>query len=418
MKVKSLMCSLKSGSKGWVVEMAADREKNKRRPEKRLGKESTKRSKRKPSRKTITKIIATIIIFIVTSIIFFKLVSLVPGASALSQFITLGLPLLLAWLVAAGIGQNFVPTKQSLALATICLLVATPLAYYRPWERGGWSPDNGTLPDNIPPGYVAFRFVSSFTYVSSPTNEAITNVELRLPWPYIDDYENGRPCPKPVGLDNWLRKADLYMGMVQAENINEFVRSVWNIENTGLNYYLLENAVWAVNFPLPGLPYIQTGFALLKLYYGDQLEWEDNQVMGLFGGRTAAPTITAYLEDWRDHTTSQKVTVNLLDMRPGETVSIEGIFLVAEENAANVRLDDWISSGIDRVYWKPEQENAPWVSWNFNSNIEIGERFLSVLQKQVGADFVDVASQQFGRKITIGYITSLGSGLLTKLEGN
>ena len=395
--------------------MSQDREKLKRRREKQPGR---RRPKRGLPWKYIARASVLIVIFAVALVVFVKLLSLVPGSSALSPLVTLGLPLVLAWLLAAVGGRNLVSGKQSLAIATICLVVASPLAYYKPWERGGgWTPDNGTI-DNVPEGYVAFRFTSSFTYVSSEGNQPITNVELQLPWPYIDAYENERPCPKPVGLDNWLRKANLPISMVQAENINGFVRSVWKIENAGLSTYTLENAIWAVNFPLPGLPYIQTSFVSLKLYYNDQLEWKDNQVIELLWGRTAAPTINGYLEDWRDYTTSQKITINISDMRPGETISIGGTFLVAEENADKVRLDDWISSGIERVYWKPDQENVPHVSWKFSPDIQIGERFLSILQKQVNNEFVDVIDQQFGRKTTVGHVTSLGGGLLTKLEGN
>jgi len=345
------------------------------------------KQKTKPPLESITKIIALCVIFAVALIVFVKLLSLVPGSNALSPLVTLGLPLVLAWLVTAGIGQNFIPTKQSLALATICLLVAAPLAYYKPWERPGWQPGGGEVPENVPEGYVAFHFTSSFTYVSSEGNQPITNVKLQLPWPYIDAYENGRPCPKPVGLDNWLRKTDLYVGMVQAENTNEYVRSVWKLENEGRDYYLLENAVWAVNFPLPGVPYIQTGFASLKLYYNDQLEWKDNQVIQLIGGRTVIPTITGYLEDTMSYFRFQKITINISDMQPGETISIEGTFLVAEENADKVRLDDWIASGIERVYWKPNQENAPEFSVDW-SGATARIAASSQLEKVVNESFV------------------------------
>lgn len=354
-----------------------------------------KRLKRGLSWKSIARASVPVIVFAVALIVFVKLLSLVPGSNALSPLVTLGLPLALAWLLVAVGGRNLMSGKQSLALATICLIVAAPLAYYKPWERGGvWTPDHGTPPENVPEGYIAFRFVSSFTYVSSQTNETITNVKLQLPWPYIDAYENGRPCPKPVGLDNWLRKTDLYVGMVETENVNEFVRSVWKIENAGLSTYTLENTIWAVNFPLPGLPYIQTGFASLKLYYNDQLEWKDNQVTQLLGGRTAAPTITGYLEDWPDYAVFQKITINILDMHPGETISIGGTFLVAEENADKVRLDDWIYSGMNRVYWKPNQENAPHISVGWNPDRTITSRAIAQLEKLIENNYTLVVKYE------------------------
>jgi hypothetical protein len=48
-------------------------------------------------------------------------------------------------------------------------------------------------------------------------------------------------------------------------------------------------------------------------------------------------------------------------MSPGDTVAIEGIFFVHEDNADKVRLDDWIESEIWRTF-KPYQENAPYIS--------------------------------------------------------
>jgi len=402
--------------------MSQDREKLKRRREKRPGR---KRPKRGPSWKYIVRASVLIVIFAVALIVFVKLLSLVPGSSALSPLVTLGLPLVLAWLVAAGTGQNFVPTKQSLALATICLLVAAPLAYYKPWERG-WQPGGGQAPENVPEGYVAFRFVSSFTYVSSEGDQPITDVELELPWPYIDDYENGRPAAYPVGLDNWLRKTDLSITLPEDNAFRQWLWEVWKLEGVPSlgeienrpeleNWYELENAVWAVNLVLPGLPYKQVLFdPSLKLYYGDQLQWQDNQPIALLGGRTTAPIITGYIESRASQQIFPKITVHLSNMRPGETVAIEGTFLVAEENASKVRLDDWIECGLERTF-DPQLENAPVVSWNFSPNIQIGERFLSVLKKQVDANWVDVVNQQFGRITTVGYVTPPGFGPLTTL---
>jgi hypothetical protein len=224
--------------------------------------------------------------------------------------------------------------------------------------------------------------------VSSEGNQPITNVELQLPWPYIDDYENDRPCPKPVGLDNWLHKKSLTVSMVQDENINRYVREVWNIENTEQSGYTLENAAWCVDLSLPGLPYTKVNFEpALKLCYNDRLEWKDNQTIELLGGRTATPAITAHLEDWGNYAVFQKITVRLSNMNPGETVSIEGTFLVAEENASKVRLDDWIASGIDRVYWKSNQENAPYISVHFAPGSPINNSATSLLEKFVNGSF-------------------------------
>jgi len=362
----------------------------------------TKRKSPRPSWKPVARASVLIIIFSVASIAFEKLLSLLPDSGKLSPLVTLGLPLALAWLIAATLGRNIVPAKHALALATICLLVAAPLAYYKPWERaGGWQPGGGELPENfaIPEGYVAFRFVSAFTYVSSEGNQPITNVELELPWPYVDAYENGRPCPKPVGLDNWLIKTSV-AGSVYDNSIAQYLKEVWKAEPevsqvpwqgdniTEYSFYI-ENAAWAVNLSLAGgLPYENVAFKPeLKLYYGDQLEWQDNRLIGLLGNRTVPPTITAHIEYQSRIDVFQKVTVKLSDLRPGETVSIEGIFLVAEENVLKVRLDDWISSGMDRVYYKPDQENAPHISVGWSPDKTITSRALAQLEKLVGNNY-------------------------------
>lgn len=176
--------------------------------------------------------------------------------------------------------------------------------------------------------------------------------------------------------------------MVQDENINRYVREVWNIENTGQSGYTLENAAWCVDLSLPGLPYTQVNFnPALKLYYNDQLEWKDSQVIELLGGRTASPTITAHLEDWGNYAVFQKATVKLSDMRPEETIVIEGTFLVAKENVDKVRLDDWISCGIDRAYgFAPDQENAPYVSIHW-SGPTASTSAMTQLEKLVDGNF-------------------------------
>jgi hypothetical protein len=278
---------------------------------------------------------------------------------------------------------------KPIAAVLICALAVTAVLLVRPWAKRGEPGEENQTPGGRPEGYVAFRFKSSFTYVSSPTDERITDVELRLPWPYIDARENGRPAPKPVGLDNWLYKAPLSVSLVgldppkirwlwevwKLEDVSE--KSLEEIENLAaklgaendpsklenlireLNIFVGENVVWTVELDLPGLPYTEVSFKpSLKLYYGDKLEWQDNQIVELLGNRTAAPTITAYFERWSSDVVFQKVAIKVSDMQPNETMVIEGTFLVAEENASKVRLDDYIESGIWRTL-KPKQENAP-----------------------------------------------------------
>ncbi|MDI6814306.1 MAG: hypothetical protein QMD10_12330, partial [Desulfitobacteriaceae bacterium] len=343
------------------------------------------------------KAIVCCTLFATSLIIISAVFALIPGFKTLPAFLMLGLPLLLAWLVAAGLGQNLVSGKKSLALATVCLIVAVPLVCFKPWDRGtGWQPDSEEVPENVPEGYVAFRFVSSFTYVSSPTNETITGVELLLPWPYIDAWENGRPCPKPVGLDNWLVKTDVSIPLFHSP-MQDWLRQVWKLENAEPmhdNFYWIENAVWTVNLPLPGLPYTEIDFEpSLKLYFNSQLQWQDGQIIELLGRRTVTPAITAYVEHFAPPGIFQKIRIKLSDMYPGETVSIEGTFLLAEMNASNIRLDDYISAKAYQLIGLGQGENAPCIdiSESVMQNVRNGSAVVSVLaqlEQQVNNNFV------------------------------
>ncbi|MEM2878905.1 MAG: hypothetical protein QXG10_05125, partial [Candidatus Hadarchaeales archaeon] len=86
------------------------------------------------------------------------------------------------------------------------------------------------------------------------TGGPITDVELELPWPYIDDYDElGRPAAKPIGLDRWLQKGELVI-LVDNDNMDRWLKEVWKLENVeptsfienfGVEY-CLENAIWYV----------------------------------------------------------------------------------------------------------------------------------------------------------------------------
>jgi len=89
--------------------------------------------------KSIARASILVIIFAVALIVFAKLLSLVPGSNALSPLATLGLPLALAWFISAVSGRNLVFMKQSLALATVCLVIAAPLViiHYDEYDTNG-----------------------------------------------------------------------------------------------------------------------------------------------------------------------------------------------------------------------------------------------------------------------------------------
>jgi hypothetical protein len=238
-----------------------------------------------------------------------------------------------------------------------------------------WTPPAAPPPENVPENMVAFHFVSAFTYVEG--SAPISNVELELPWPYIDERdEYGRPAVRAIGLDNWLVREDLLITLPWDGPMARVLWDAWRldlvteksfdeIENLIIEYekaletdnqqkiqelsfeldFHLENAVWSVNVPYPGLPLGDVGFASAKIYRGEK-------VVG---------SASAHFEPWAGTAIFQKVKVRAGIMNPGDTVAVEGVFLVHEEDADKVRLDDWIESGIWRTF-KPEQENAPFIS--------------------------------------------------------
>ena len=319
----------------------------------------------------------------------------IPGYSALSPYVRTAVLFGIPWLIAVGAGVRVMRGRYVLLISTACVLVSYPIVSL----AGSPQPPTAHLPEdqgtenlNVPEGHVAFRFASGFTYLGSETNEPITNVELWLPWPYIDDYDEvGRPRPKPVGVDNWLRLEPLPILLVGPENGREYVKKVWKLENepSAENYYQLENAAWAIDLPLPGLPYGKVDFEVhLTLYAGDVVEWRDNEIVSLAGGRSSPPVMTAHLPYWADYLLAQKVVIKLSEMYPGETVIISGTFFVPLENENRVRIDDWVESGWWRAMFEPNQENAPHIHIGRIGTSEISISAFAQLEKHAQNTFI------------------------------
>jgi hypothetical protein len=81
-------------------------------------------------------------------------------------------------------------------------------------------------------------------------------------------------------------------------------------------------------------------------------------------------------------------------MRPGETVKVESVFFVVEENAPRVRIDDWIDSG--RSPWIPEipEENVPLVVAKYDPFAPIRCKFTASLEKYVNGRFERTADYE------------------------
>ncbi|MEM2908056.1 MAG: hypothetical protein QXP65_02505 [Candidatus Hadarchaeales archaeon] len=94
----------------------------------------------------------------------------------------LAIALLAAWLATALLGYGLVGGRRAAAAATLLAAIAL-LALARPQLLPGAEREGGRPEER--PGYVAFRFYSSFTYESSGSGE-ITAVWVALPYPHID----------------------------------------------------------------------------------------------------------------------------------------------------------------------------------------------------------------------------------------
>lgn len=318
----------------------------------------------------------------------FSLLSGLPGLGALPGWVIPTVAALLALSVTAVAGQKFTSTKRSLAVATACLVVFLAVsAVPRPPQV------NLPAPEVPPKGYVEFYYQASFTYMGSSAG-SISDVKLWLPWPYIDTHET-RPFAKPVGLDNWLHEENgsaggscpvklaqlVYGYLVNSLSLVKGEATIGENDNESGYSITVENGIWSANRII------------------DYTEVENLKIV--HEGRLTTPAISAYFERAQDKTMAifQKITVEVPVMSSGDTVSAEYMFFVPEENAAKVRVDDWIDSYIiwilsgayeqGKIY-----ENAPYVSANFTGP-PIQCRFSVSLWKDVdGSGFERVSNYQ------------------------
>jgi len=341
--------------------------------------EESKRSRKKStlergvSWKPIARASVLIIIFSVASIAFAKLLSLLPDSGKLSPLVTLGLPLALAWLVAAGIGTNMVSKRYAFAIATICLLVAAPLAHFKPWERAGesegWTPGQTTPPENVPENMVAFHFLASFTYDGSEGDPALSGFAVDLPMPHVAGYA-------PVGIpeDKW----DFVIPV-----LNGWTRDRPSIWDTGFEE-LESNSASAILW------------VRYAIYRGNELRWERRLENGLVSVTSAGPsrTVNFSVEDrWKEENIMPKASIEMGEgvegvytprdsLYPGETLLLEGVFFVHEDNAARVRIGD-LGPISGSQYYTPEKENTPVVSVDWGGPILIKADYIVQLEKLV-----------------------------------
>jgi len=218
-----------------------------------------------------------------------------------------------------------------------------------PWV---W-PDDTPAP---PEGYVAFRFVSAFSYWGEGGSPPLNGVDWDLPWPHVGycsvgipddhfvpgywvDWITGEEIPWEIRPSVWWTKP-------HEIGANQFSEVVWlrveivkdgntEFENT------FKNGSWS-----------SSGSRYLNFIGISEIGNEENIMP------------KAQILMW------ERESLNPRDsLRLGETVLIRGVFYVNKENAESVRIGDLATEG---AIWnpienrwvktlKPEEERAPMV---------------------------------------------------------
>jgi hypothetical protein len=198
-----------------------------------------------------------------------------------------------------------------------------------------------------------------------------------------------------VGLDNWLRVEKGYLSAAGSgttiQLIYDYMVNVLKpkkeeisiLENDGNNLHYamyIENGIWTTDQIINS-----TEIENLKILYEGQKE----------------TSVLAYFERAQDKvlTIFQKITVKIPMMCLGDTITVKYQFFVPEENAAKVRVDDWIKS---YEYWiakgtyqlKTPYENAPAIYVEYVGNPIQCEFVVSLWKSTDGNSFSEVATYQ------------------------
>jgi len=237
-------------------------------------------------------------------------------------------------------------------------------------------------PSPVPEGYVEFYYQASFTFLGGETS-SISNVELWLPWPYIDTKET-RPIAKPVGLDNWLHIDNGFISMRRSITIGRLVydyyKNALNLKNNEVtaeeneNEGILdlninvENGIWTTNRPVD-----YTVIENLEITY-------DSLPTSVYLNVANGTTMLLF----------QKIVAKLSSMSIGNTFSIKYRFLVSKENSEKIRVDDWLYSYDYVIYMKKPLENAPAVAAMYDGP-PISCEFTVSLHKNIGGNWEKVA---------------------------
>lgn len=130
--------------------------------------------KKKGPRRIVLGIIISVMVFA------FVLLALSSWLRWPTSVLTLGIMLVLAWFLAAGVGGRISKVKWStISVAVLAvLLVLSTLGFGIPWDLG--------LAERAHEN-VLFKMEASFTYLGSEGNLPIENVAIRFPCPNVDN---------------------------------------------------------------------------------------------------------------------------------------------------------------------------------------------------------------------------------------
>ncbi|MEM3594691.1 MAG: hypothetical protein QXS27_08160 [Candidatus Jordarchaeaceae archaeon] len=319
--------------------------------------------------KSLPKYLGIGAVFVASALVLNFVLSLLfklPGLGAVPGWALPTASAILSLVMAYTAGLKLTTKKRSFATAFTYLLIFVAASYFLAPQI---SPVPAPQPIPLPPpskppeGYVEFYYQASFTFLGGDTS-TIQNVELWLPWPYIDTKET-RPFAKPVGLDNWLRVENGFISMfcekgplfytyyVNALNLKENEIFLTKFENTWSLNINVENGIWTTNRDIE-----YTELEELKIDYESQ---GPNTVNSAFFARASGIAMDIF----------QKVIVRISMMSAGDKVLVNYRFFVQKEEASKIRLDDWLYS-----YWyavvvlneNPPKTSGPYIGIRYSGS--------------------------------------------------
>ena len=320
--------------------------------------------------KRAAKAAALVATFALALLALFRIFGLVPGFKALPWYVTLGLPLGLAWLVAFAVGESLMRARHSLALATICLLVAAPIAWYGSGEKPGVEGEGEEQQgagEGVT-GEVLFKYEASFTYRGSEDNILLMGYLVAFPCPTVDR----QPVIKQENL-RWQ-----LWGPVEGENGARWMEL--EVDNNYVFQYVGRRK--AENFQYPWTD-----------------EWGFVHEYGIFGEPYHLPWLGSRRDDY-GITWKIDIQNDYDNLYPGEQLRSIGYFALPAEDAERVTLEEdneivrqenGLVLATKSLYILDESREPPFVE------VMIDISFQAKLLRKVDSDFVII--KQYSREL-------------------